>query len=70
MPPDSCDAQLEALADDLPPDAVKTGMLADVPLAATVADCIRAFGWTPLVVDPVMIATSGDRLLDRSTPSR
>jgi hydroxymethylpyrimidine kinase/phosphomethylpyrimidine kinase len=38
-------------------------MLADVQLAATVADSIRAFGWTPLVVDPVMIATSGDRLL-------
>jgi hydroxymethylpyrimidine/phosphomethylpyrimidine kinase len=55
--------QLQALASDLPPDAIKTGMLADVDLATTTADCIRAFGWTPLVVDPVMIATSGDRLL-------
>lgn len=55
--------QLEALAADIPPDALKTGMLADADLATTAADCIRSFGWTPLVVDPVMIATSGDRLL-------
>ena len=63
VPPEFLRQQLQALAADLPPDAVKTGMLADVQLAATVADSIRAFGWTPLVVDPVMIATSGDRLL-------
>lgn len=55
--------QLEALAADLPPHALKTGMLADAEIARTVAECIRSFGWTPLVVDPVMIATSGDRLL-------
>ena len=55
--------QLEALAADLPPHALKTGMLADAEIALTVAECIRSFGWTPLVVDPVMIATSGDRLL-------
>ena len=63
VPPDFLRLQLEALAADLPPDAIKTGMLADADLVTTVADCIRAFGWTPLVVDPVMIATSGDRLL-------
>ena len=63
VPPEFLRQQLQALAADLPPDAIKTGMLADVQLAATVADSIRAFGWTPLVVDPVMIATSGDRLL-------
>ena len=63
VPPDFVRLQLEALAADMPPDALKTGMLANTDLATTVADCIRAFGWTPLVVDPVMIATSGDRLL-------
>ncbi len=61
--PDFLRMQLEALAADMPPDALKTGMLADAKLATTVADCIHGFGWTPLVVDPVMIATSGDRLL-------
>jgi len=56
-------AQLDALAEDLPPDALKTGMLADAPLVRLVADAIRANGWGPLVVDPVMVASSGDRLL-------
>jgi len=55
--------QLTALAEDLPPDALKTGMLADVALVRLVAKAVRENGWTPLVVDPVMIATSGDRLL-------
>lgn len=58
------EAQLEALADDLPPDALKTGMLADAALTALVARSVARFGWGPLVVDPVMVASSGDRLLD------
>jgi hydroxymethylpyrimidine/phosphomethylpyrimidine kinase len=63
VPPEFLRQQLEALAADLPPDAIKTGMVASAALASTVADCVRTFGWRPLVVDPVMIATSGDRLL-------
>ena len=55
--------QLEALADDLPPDALKTGMLAEPGLVRLVAETVRSRRWTPLVVDPVMAATSGDRLL-------
>jgi len=55
--------QLAALADDLPPAALKTGMLASAALVRQVADAIRGYGWSPLVVDPVMVATSGDRLL-------
>jgi len=58
-------AQLDALAEDLPPAALKTGMLADAALVHLVADTIRANGWDRLVVDPVMIATSGNRLLAR-----
>lgn len=58
------EAQLEALAEDLPPDALKTGMLADAALTALVARSVARFGWGPLVVDPVMVASSGDRLLD------
>jgi hydroxymethylpyrimidine/phosphomethylpyrimidine kinase len=56
-------AQLDALAEDLPPAALKSGMLADAELVRLVADAVRANGWRPLVVDPVMIASSGDRLL-------
>jgi hydroxymethylpyrimidine kinase/phosphomethylpyrimidine kinase len=55
--------QLAALAEDLPPAALKTGMLANAPLVRQVAEAIRGYGWTRLVVDPVMVASSGDRLL-------
>jgi hydroxymethylpyrimidine/phosphomethylpyrimidine kinase len=58
-------AQLAALAEDLPPAALKTGMLAEAGLVRLVADAIRANAWRPLVVDPVMAATSGHRLLTR-----
>jgi hydroxymethylpyrimidine/phosphomethylpyrimidine kinase len=56
--------QLAALASDLPPAALKTGMLATASLVRLVADSIKGYGWTNLVCDPVMVATSGDRLLD------
>jgi hydroxymethylpyrimidine/phosphomethylpyrimidine kinase len=56
-------AQLDALAQDLPPAALKTGMLADAGHVRLVARAIREYGWAPLVVDPVMVATSGHRLL-------
>ena len=57
------DAQLAALAEDLPPAALKTGMLADASLSRLVGKAIREHGWSPLVVDPVMVSTSGHRLL-------
>ncbi|HEU5170240.1 MAG TPA: bifunctional hydroxymethylpyrimidine kinase/phosphomethylpyrimidine kinase [Gemmatimonadales bacterium] len=59
-------AQLDALAEDLPPDALKTGMLAEPGLVALVATAIRAYDWTMVVVDPVMVSTSGHRLLSRA----
>jgi hydroxymethylpyrimidine/phosphomethylpyrimidine kinase len=55
--------QLAALAEDLPPAAVKTGMLATGDLVETVAGAIARYGWTAYVCDPVMVATSGHRLL-------
>ncbi|HEY7479485.1 MAG TPA: bifunctional hydroxymethylpyrimidine kinase/phosphomethylpyrimidine kinase [Gemmatimonadales bacterium] len=56
-------AQLAALAEDLPPVALKTGMLSEVSIVRLVGKAIRENGWSPLVVDPVMVSTSGDRLL-------
>jgi hydroxymethylpyrimidine/phosphomethylpyrimidine kinase len=56
-------AQLIALAEDLPPTALKTGMLAEAGLVRRVARAIRENGWAPLVVDPVMVSSSGTRLL-------
>lgn len=61
--PAMVEAQLAAVAEDLPPDAVKTGMLATPELVAQVAAAIRRYGWRRYVLDPVMVATSGDRLL-------
>lgn len=56
--------QIDALADDLPPAAVKTGMLGAAEIVETVADRIRDRHLPNYVLDPVMVATSGDRLLD------
>src|SRR6266571_3128126 len=57
--------QLDALAMDLPPGAVKSGMLASAVLVETVADGIARHRLPNYVLDPVMVATSGDRLLDQ-----
>jgi hydroxymethylpyrimidine/phosphomethylpyrimidine kinase len=63
VPESMVSAQLTALAEDLPPAALKTGMLAEAGLVRLVARAIRENGWAPLVVDPVMVSTSGARLL-------
>ena len=59
-------AQIEAIVSDIGADAVKTGMLATTPIVSAVAATIRALGLRHLVVDPVMIAKGGDRLLESS----
>ncbi len=63
VPPEMVSDQFKALAEDLPPTALKTGMLATSGLVSLVAERIAQYGWANLVVDPVMVATSGDRLL-------
>ncbi len=63
VPENMVTEQLTALAEDLPPAALKTGMLAEAALVRLVARAIRQNGWGPLVVDPVMVASSGTRLL-------
>lgn len=57
-------AQIDAVAEDLPPGAVKSGMLANASLASIVASAIRDHGFSNYVLDPVMVATSGDLLLE------
>jgi len=57
--------QIDALAADLPPDAAKSGMLGSAAIIETVAERIAEHGLPNYVLDPVMVATSGDRLLDR-----
>ncbi len=65
VPPDMVAAQLEALADDLPPSGTKSGMLATAEIVEIVADGIARHSFPNYVLDPVMVASSGDRLLDR-----
>lgn len=57
-------AQIDAVMTDLRPVAVKTGMLACTEIIDLVAERAAAGRLPPLVVDPVMVASSGDRLLD------
>ncbi|ROP65706.1 hydroxymethylpyrimidine/phosphomethylpyrimidine kinase [Curtobacterium sp. ZW137] len=56
--------QLDAVSDDVVVDAVKTGMLATAAAVREVTDWLRTNRPPVVVVDPVMVATSGDRLLD------
>jgi hydroxymethylpyrimidine/phosphomethylpyrimidine kinase len=62
VPPEFVTAQLEAVFDDLGVDAAKTGMLFSADLISAVADFLAEHP-VPLVVDPVMVASSGARLL-------
>src|SRR5467141_5051049 len=57
--------QIDAVADDLFPAAVKSGMLGAADIVETVAERIANRRLPNYVLDPVMVATSGDRLLDR-----
>jgi hydroxymethylpyrimidine/phosphomethylpyrimidine kinase len=63
LPPDFVVAQLEAVFSDIGVDAAKTGMLFSARLIETVATFLEAHP-VPLVVDPVMVASSGAKLLE------
>ncbi|MBF4609310.1 bifunctional hydroxymethylpyrimidine kinase/phosphomethylpyrimidine kinase [Curtobacterium sp. VKM Ac-1393] len=61
--------QLDAVSDDVTIDAVKIGMLGTAPVVRVVTDWLREHRPPVVVVDPVMVATSGDRLLDEDAAS-
>ena len=63
LPPDLVAAQIDAILSDIGTDAVKTGMLASSPIIRVVADKAKEHGLPNLVVDPVMVAKGGGRLL-------
>jgi len=58
-------AQIDSVCEDLPPSAFKTGMLATGAIASAVAAAIEAHSLVNYVLDPVMVATSGDVLVER-----
>ncbi len=63
MSPEFLGQQIDVIFEDIPPDAVKIGMVASCALIETIANRLRFYGARNIVVDPVMVATSGDRLI-------
>ena len=63
VPVDFVAAQMDAVLSDIGADAVKIGMLFSPELIRTVADGLRRHGAKNIVLDPVMVAQSGDKLL-------
>lgn len=66
LPPELIREQIEAVLTDIGADAIKTGMLADAASVDAVAGALGSRKNIPLVVDPVMVSTAGDRLADAS----
>ena len=64
--PEFLAAQLDAVFTDIYPDAVKIGMVSSAPLIRTIAERLRFYEAKHIVVDPVMVATSGSKLLQDS----
>ncbi|MBM9604942.1 bifunctional hydroxymethylpyrimidine kinase/phosphomethylpyrimidine kinase [Desulfopila inferna] len=66
VPPAVIAAQIRAVLDDIGTDAIKIGMLHSADVIMTVAQVLREYGCNNIVLDPVMVATSGDRLIEES----
>lgn len=67
IPLETVRGQIDAVVGDIGVDAVKIGMLATPEVVQVVADAIRRHGIRNVVLDPVMVATSGDRLIAAET---
>ena len=61
--PEFLGLQIDAVFTDIPPDAVKIGMVSSSALIRVIAAKLRQYGARNVVVDPVMVATSGARLI-------
>ena len=61
--PDFLKKQIDAVFTDIPPDAVKIGMVSSASLVEVIAERLRFYNARNVVVDPVMVATSGARLI-------
>ncbi len=69
VPPAFLSAQLDAVFTDIFPDAVKIGMVASADLIDVIAQKLRQYEARHIVVDPVMVSTSGSRLLQENAVS-
>lgn len=66
VPLDILEGQIDAVLSDIGADALKIGMLHSSEVVRLVADKIRQYGLTTVVLDPVMVSTSGHRLIEES----
>lgn len=64
--PEFLQQQIDAVFEDIFPDAVKVGMVSSVSLIRVIADRLKHYKASNIVVDPVMVATSGAKLIDDS----
>ena len=64
--PDFVRQQIDAVFKDIPPDAVKIGMVSNVDIINSIAEGLAHYNAKNIVVDPVMVATSGDSLMSES----
>ena len=64
--PECVREQIDAVFDDMPPDAIKIGMLGHADVARAVADALAEHSDVPVVLDPVLVATAGATLTEAS----
>ena len=67
IPTDMVRQQIESVMDDLHPDAIKIGMVCNQEIALTIAECVRKYQPKWVVYDPVMVSTSGHKLMTDET---
>ena len=67
QPSDVITSQIRAVMEDIPPKAIKIGMVGNSSAVVAIADALRSYDVENLVVDPVMVATSSDRLMEEDS---
>jgi len=69
IPPGIVEGQILAVLKDIKPDAIKIGMVHSAELALAIASVLHDYPHVPIIFDPVMVATSGDKLIENETIS-
>ena len=64
VPPEFLEKQLRSIFEDIPPDALKIGMVGSAESVAVIVKILEEFEPPNIVLDPVMVASSGDALID------
>lgn len=67
LPQAFIDQQLKSVFSDIKPDAIKTGMIATIEMMELTADYFERYREIPYCLDPVMVATSGDALMEEAS---